>query len=274
MFKQAFNKFQFMRERYGFSDDVIERYAGDVALESARAEGDSDGESEQMHDSKNIYFYSVIDTEDMRTLYANYLGDDSVMSATLFKKLLDAADDNFTIHINSPGGLVFEAATINSQLEQTDKKFNVVVEGMCFSAATFLLMPQANVSIGEMAQIGIHRAWNCMCGNSDDLSAAADDLRTTDETIMDFYMKRMKNTKRDELNKMMSDETFFTAKQCIDSGLADRLITDKSDTEDKQTNPEDRKKMQVTMSILASSVIRAEHQRRNRETSPPINGGA
>lgn len=274
MFKQTFNKFQFMRERYGFSDAVIEKYAGTVQLEPARAESDSDGGSADMHDAQNIYFYGIIDTEDMRTFYSEFFGDDSVMSANLFKKLLDQADDNFTIHINSPGGMVFEAATINSLLEQSDKKFNVVVEGMCFSAATFLLMPQAEISIGEMAQIGIHRAWNCMCGNSDDLSAAADDLRQTDETIMDFYMKRMKSTKRSELNKMMSDETFFTAKQCIDSGLADRLIADKSETEDKQADPENRQRMEMTMAILASTKIKAEHQRRNRETSQSTNGGA
>ena len=267
MFKQTFNKFQFMRERYGFSDSVIEKYAGDVGIESARAEGDSDSGSAEMHDAQNIYLYGIIDTEDMRTFFKEFFGDDSVMSANLFKKLLDKADDKFTIHINSPGGMVFEAATINSLLEQTDKKFNVVVEGMCFSAATFLLMPQANVSIGEMAQIGIHRAWNCMCGNSDDLSAAADDLRTTDDTIMNFYMKRMKSTKRSELEKMMSDETFFTAQQCLDSGLADRLIADKTKTEDKQDDPENRKRMQAVMATLATAAAKAEHQRRNRETS-------
>lgn len=242
-----------MKERLGLPDQVLDMYCDD----SGKARMQSDDTVQQ--DSKNLYVYGIIDSEDMRTFYKEAFGDDSVMSAMRFKNLLGDMENDFTIHINSPGGLVYEGVAINSLLQQTDKAYNVVVDGLCFSAATFFLSPNANVSINELAQIGIHRTWQCACGNINDMKSVMKELESYDERVMSFYQKRMKDTSEKELSKMMDDITYFTAQEAIDIGLADNLIVDKKAKAEKDSTEMKKARLSGLAAIAASVMARKSH---------------
>ena len=251
--KKHLKKRDLMKERYGLPDRVLDSYP-EFSQRLNRAEGETVSEEES--DGKNIYVYGVIDSEDMRLFFKDFFGDDTVMSSLRFKNLLAEMEDGFTIHINSPGGLVYEGSAINSQLKQLDKSYNIVVDGLCFSAATFLLAPNVDVAVNDLAQIGIHRSWSFAFGNTNELKEAAKDLEDFDDIIMDFYMKRM-DISKEALGKMMDDVTYFSAKEAVENGLADKLIEDtKEKKAEKKSTDSKKARLSGLAAIAASSMAR------------------
>ena len=245
-----------MKERYGLPDKVLDMFP--CSSKEMRAEAvESEDKADEEIDTQNIYVYGPLDTEDWRVLAKKWFADDTVMSSIYFKYLLDKMENNFSIHINSPGGYVYEGAVINSLLKQTTKSYNIVIDGLCFSAATFFLSPNINVAINELGQIGIHRSWQFAMGNANDLKAAAKDLEDYDNTIMDYYMKRMTDVSRKDLIKMMDDVTYFSAEEAVKNGLADKLIEDNQEKKAEKDKTDSKKaRLSGLAAIAASSLAR------------------
>jgi ATP-dependent Clp protease protease subunit len=99
----------------------------------------------------------------------------------------------------------------------------VHIDGLAASAASFVAMAGNEILIAEGAFLMIHNAWGISVGNKDDMRRYADLLETVDGTIADVYVSRTKNG-ADKVKKWMDDETWFTAKEAVSSGFADKMV--------------------------------------------------
>src|SRR5574343_711652 len=145
-------------------------------------------------------------------------------------------DKDVVVNINSPGGDVFEAATIYNLLAQHKGNVTVNILGLAASAASVIAMAGDTIKISQIGFLMIHNAWSIVIGNKDDLLEAADILEQFDESILTAYSSRAK-ADENKIKKMMDNENWIGAEDAEEYGLADEIIEAKSG--DK---PKDRKK--------------------------------
>lgn len=127
------------------------------------------------------------------------------------------------VRINSEGGDVFDGKAIYSLLVEHKANVTVHVDGLAASAASFIAMAGNTIEIAEGAFMMIHRAWGVAIGNVDEMRRYADLLDTVDGTIRDVYAARTKQS-ADDIKAWMDAETWFTAKEAVENGFADRMV--------------------------------------------------
>lgn len=106
-----------------------------------------------------------------------------------FVKAVYAVDKNATINlrINSPGGSVFAARSMEQALRDHKGKVIVHIDGLAASAATFIAMAGDEVIMSKGALFMIHKAWTGLWGNADDLRKEAELLDKIDGTLADTF---------------------------------------------------------------------------------------
>lgn len=130
-----------------------------------------------------------------------------------------------TIRINSPGGSVVEAQAIyNAMRRHSADGGNVTVEidALAASAASFIAMAGDEINMAENAMMMIHKAWTIALGNADEMRKEADVLDKFDGVLADTYAARSSKS-RDEILQLLADETWLTASDAVEIGLADKI---------------------------------------------------
>lgn len=162
-----------------------------------------------------IYLYGVIG--------GDWFGDG--VTAKQFADDLKALGNvsQIDLRINSEGGNVFDGKTMYSLLVDHKANVTVHIDGLAASAASFIAMAGNEIRIAEGAFVMVHNAWGVCVGSDDDMRRYADLLGTVSGTIADVYVSRTKNT-MDKVKKWMRDETWFTAKEAVAAGFADKMV--------------------------------------------------
>lgn len=124
--------------------------------------------------------------------------------------------DVVNIYVNSPGGSVFAAVAMASEIKRAISrgvKVNAYVDGMAASAASFLIMACETVNMYEGTMLMVHKPL-CICiGNADDMLKCAADLEDIQEgTCMPMYRSKLK-AEEAELVAMMTEEKWLGAKE-------------------------------------------------------------
>ena len=134
------------------------------------------------------------------------------------------------IFINSYGGSVFEGTAIYKQLTRPPARKTEYSDGFACSIASVIAMAGDEIVMPRNALMMIHNMWMCVQGNAAELRKAADDLDTINAAGRAAYLEKA-GDKLDEsrLAGMMDEETWLTAEQCIEFGLADRYAEKDAD---------------------------------------------
>jgi ATP-dependent Clp endopeptidase proteolytic subunit ClpP len=210
-----------------FTDDDLAEAAAKrlqdkgVRFKSARAEGDkpagpwyafknlADGDT-----SAQIDIYDEIDW---------YWG----VSAVDFRNDLKALPESVTqidLHINSPGGDVYEAIAIMNCLRQHDAKVVTTVDGLAASSAGFIAVGASDeLIVAENAEIMAHLPWAIMIGDSADMRKMADDLDRIGKNIASIFVARAGGS-LDEWMSILTAETWWSAQEAVDEGIADSVL--------------------------------------------------
>ena len=157
---------------------------------------------------------------------------ESETSANKFRTELSQHPDvsQINIYINSYGGSVFEGTAIYNQLKRHPAHKTVYVDGFACSIASVIAMEGDEVVMPRNALMMVHNMWMGVSGNSDELRKAADDLETINAAGRQAYLVKS-GGKLDEakLVELMDAESWLTAAQCIEFGLADRYADQDAD---------------------------------------------
>lgn len=135
-----------------------------------------------------------------------------------FKESIEKLNDNSTLNVfvNSPGGDVFTAVTITSMLKRCkDKgvKIKAFVDGLCASAATFLVMVADEINMYKSSTLMIHKPMSMAFGNADDMQKQIDVLNTIQEnTMIPLYLEKSK-VDENELNDLINKESWLSSKE-------------------------------------------------------------
>ena len=151
---------------------------------------------------KPIKYWEMSKTQDNIgeiSIYGEIVSEE--ISATSFKDDLDDLGDVKTInlHINSPGGSVFEGIAIHNMLKMHKAKINVYVDGLAASIASVIAMSGDTIFMPENSMLMIHNPWTVAMGNSKELRKQADDLDRIAQMSVKTYLSKS-NGKIDEEN--------------------------------------------------------------------------
>jgi ATP-dependent Clp protease protease subunit len=156
----------------------------------------------------------------------------SETSANHFREELakHANTTEINIYINSYGGSVFEGTAIYNQLKRHPARKVVYVDGFACSIASVIAMAGDEVIMPKNALMMIHNMWMGAIGNAAELRKAADDLDVINAAGRQAYLSKAGDKlAEDKLIEMMNAETWLTAEQCIEYGLADRYAEKDAD---------------------------------------------
>ena len=158
----------------------------------------------------DLYIYDVIDPHWGATANA------------LIQALTAADGQPVCLHINSPGGDVFEARAMAAAIAAYPAPIEACIDGICASAATYLALAAGSVCMVEGALLMIHNSWTMAYGDKTALRQTADLVEKIDGTIAADYMRKTKAS-ADQVKTWMDAETWFTATEALTAGFIDEI---------------------------------------------------
>lgn len=170
-----------------------------------RVKSSADGES------ADVYLYDAI---------GGWLG----ISAEQFSKELSAIDaPTINLHINSPGGDVFDGTAIYNMIQQHASDVIVHVDGVAASIASIIALAGKEVRMGEGSYFMIHNPWSLAIGDSREMRQIADVLDKIGGQLAGIYARQTGMT-LDAARAAMDAETWYTAQEAVDNGFADSVV--------------------------------------------------
>ncbi|UXU54256.1 Clp protease ClpP [Staphylococcus agnetis] len=166
---------------------------------------------------------------------------DETINSRDIAESLDDVDKDVLIRLNSPGGDAFQGIEIYNYLKNHSSHITIEVTALAASAASIIAMAADELVMSKGASLMIHEAATIAIGNKADVKKTLNALETVDASIIEVY-KDKTGLDENEIEQLMSAETWFTAKDAVDKGFADKLKdtveTPKETQEDVENNSE------------------------------------
>ena len=155
----------------------------------------------------------------------SYEWDESDVSAFGFKKDLEELGEisELNIHINSCGGETYQGLAIYNLLKQHKAQKNVYIDGIAASSASMIAMAGDKIYMPKTSLMMIHNCWTLVIGNSKELRKTAEDMDKIAVAYKEAYLAKV-NITEEKLNKLLDEETYLTADECIEMGFADEIV--------------------------------------------------
>ena len=151
----------------------------------------------------------------------DWFGGSGVSAKAFSDALQSVGQGPLVVEINSPGGNVWDGFAIYNMLRGRQAPVTTRVVGIAASIASIIALAGDTVEIADAALFMIHDPSGMVAGSSDDMRKMADALDQHGEVLASIYAK---NTGKpvDQIKALMKAETWFTAEEAINFGLADR----------------------------------------------------
>lgn len=168
--------------------------------------------SEQSFDNQHVYLYQPI----------GLFG----VEADEFVQMLSGINaEAITLHINSPGGDVFDATAIYTALRDHPAQIETRIDGIAASAASFVAQAGDRVVMAKHATMMIHDPWGFTIGNAADHQKQSEVLDKIGDNLASIYAERAGGSVREWRDTMLA-ETWYSDQEAVSAGLADEVAGD------------------------------------------------
>lgn len=157
------------------------------------------------------------------------IGSGKITAEKVLSQLSGAKSGTVTpIRINSSGGSVTEGIAIYHAIRGAKGSTVAIVEGVAASMASIVLQACDVRRVARGSYVMIHNPSSQMAGGkADNLRKTADLLDGMRSDMIAIYMRRAKCSQED-LEAMLDAETWLTADQAVEAGLADEVIEEEA----------------------------------------------
>lgn len=138
------------------------------------------------------------------------------------------------LHVNSPGGLVYDAVSMFEALRAHPAAVTTHIDGLAASAAGFLALAGDEVEIAKGGRMMIHDAQGVGVGSPADMREYADLLDAISDDISVYYADHAGGLPK-SWRAAMTATTWYSAQQAVDVGLADKV----AGTPDPEPEPDE-----------------------------------
>jgi ATP-dependent protease ClpP protease subunit len=133
---------------------------------------------------------------------------------------ISKATDELNVHINSPGGNVYDGFAIFNALQKKRDILSTYIDGLAYSAASWLAIsaPSERRYMSTASQFGIHQASNFAGGNKDELEKQLDALEKIDSIQVEIYSKAT-GLSEDRIKDIMSADRVLNLSEAKEFGF-------------------------------------------------------
>ena len=160
--------------------------------------------------------------EDAELYIYGEIGPWGVTAQDVLRALQGLTSPVLHVHINSPGGDVFDGIAIYNALLRYQGQVLTYVDGVAASAASIIALAGERVLMAEGSLAMIHCAWGFCVGNAREMRRVGDLLDKVDAQLASIYARRM-DIAPDEAMALMEAETWLDATAAVAQGFADTI---------------------------------------------------
>jgi ATP-dependent protease ClpP protease subunit len=135
------------------------------------------------------------------------------------------------LRLNSPGGDVFDGIAIHNVLRSHSARVTTYVDSLAASIASVIALAGDTIVMQPHSQLMIHESSGLTIGAAADMREMADLLDRQSDNIAGIYAERAGGDVV-AWREAMRAETWYTAQEAVDAGLADRVAERPRQTDD------------------------------------------
>ena len=147
---------------------------------------------------------------------------DDLDAESVVRQLEYLNKDELAVRIHSGGGLILEGLAIYNALKRSAANITVYIDGLAASMASVVAMVGDKVIMPSNAWLMIHKPWNYVGGNADEMRKMADNLDGFEDSLVLIYKAKC-NLSEDEIKDMLRNETWISAKDALEMGFIDEI---------------------------------------------------
>lgn len=152
--------------------------------------------------------------------------DDSTVTAKQFVADLAALPESvktIRVHVNSPGGDVFDAVAIANALKAHPASIEMSIEGLAASAATIITMAGDTIRIVKNGLVMVHNPHGFVFGTAEEMRKIAGLLDKVRDSIVATYQWHSELDAA-ALIALMDEITWMDAEEAVAKGFATEII--------------------------------------------------
>jgi ATP-dependent Clp endopeptidase proteolytic subunit ClpP len=132
-----------------------------------------------------------------------------------------------TVCLNTPGGEIFDGIAIHNALRAHPASVTTVVDSLAASIGSVILQAgdDGQRMVRPYCQVMIHEGRGVCVGDPTEMREEADLLDRLSGTIASVYADRSGVGTPDTWRAAMRAETWYSAQEAVDAGLADAILT-------------------------------------------------
>lgn len=138
------------------------------------------------------------------------------------KELSTVTASQIDLHINSPGGEVFDGITIYNLLKQHPATITTYIDGIAASIASVIALVGDKVVMAENALYMMHNPSGMVVGNADDMRSMADVLDKVRGSMLKVYSGKSGKEDQD-IVPLLDAETWMNADEALAAGFIDEI---------------------------------------------------
>jgi ATP-dependent protease ClpP protease subunit len=178
---------------------------------------------ERISDRRDWYSIRALAGSNSADIYVyDEIGFWGVTASDFVAELMSLRADTLNVHINSPGGDVFDGIAIHSALISHPATVNVHIDALAASIASVIAMAGKTITAAKGSMMMVHDASGVCFGNAADMLATAAILDRCSDVIAGFYADRTGGDVAD-WRGVMRAETWYTGPEAVAAKLADQL---------------------------------------------------
>ena len=153
----------------------------------------------------------------------NEIGGWGITADSFLQDLSAVSSGQIDVRINCKGGDVFDGIAIFNALRQHPASVTTKVDSLAASIASVIAQAGDERVMVQHSQMMIHDAHGVCIGGSGDMASMGALLERQSDLIADLYASRSGGS-ASEFRALMSAETWLTADEAVEAGLADRVV--------------------------------------------------
>jgi len=152
----------------------------------------------------------------------DFWSGDGITAKDFQKELAEIKASEIDLHINSPGGDVFDGNTIYNLLKSHSAKITTYIDGLAASIASVIALAGEKVYMAENALFMVHNPWGVAMGQASDMRKMADTLDKVRDSMTTIYVTKTGKENK-EINSLLEDETWMNADEALEAGFVDEI---------------------------------------------------
>ena len=168
-------------------------------------------------------WYEIKAKQDIAEIYLyDEIGGWGIPAKQFVDELKAVKSSRIELHINSPGGGVFDGIAIYNVLKAHPATITTYIDGLAASIASVIALAGETVIMAENALFMMHNPTGLTVGSAEDMRKMAAALDKIRDLLIGTYVAKSGQSEA-EIAALLDAETWMNAEEAFDAGFVDQI---------------------------------------------------